>query len=120
MSEYQYVIDTLKRLAYADEGDQITHCDLNECDTAAAIIVDLESDIETLQEQKELAYKEVEAQVAKVGMVREALTSIYALEPDDIHYASLSDVALRGLVRTMGRLASEALQQSGDAAGGGE
>lgn len=60
MSEYQYVIDTLKHLAYADEGDQITHSDLNECDTAAAIILDLESDVATLQKSEEAAKAELE------------------------------------------------------------
>jgi hypothetical protein len=70
MSEYQNTIDTMRAMAYADEGDRITSSDLNECDTAAAIIEDLEAELEASRECHKLAAERNATQYLKLVEIK--------------------------------------------------
>jgi hypothetical protein len=67
MSEYQNTINTMRAMAAADEGDRITSSDLNECDTAAAIIEDLEEEIAILEGHIELLWRETDGILPSTG-----------------------------------------------------
>jgi hypothetical protein len=123
MSEYQNTIDTMRAMAWADEGDRITSSDLNECDTAAAIIEDLEAEIARLNRSMGEAISErdeiIDEQNAKIARLLEALIEATDSFEEYAQYAGEYLVEKHGVAEDLARLRAVAKGDS-DTAGGDE
>ena len=105
MSEYESTIRAMMAMANADEGDRITSSDLAECEAAVCIIQDLQAENKVMHENMLTVVGASTALKAEVARLREFFKSEIAhMETWERH--------------AMAARFKQALQDSGDAAGG--